>query len=66
MPKPASGFSLKCSASGSQNSLSPIPLKELHPNLGFERLNLQAQSGLTAMNEFRRATEIQRLRQRKK
>ena len=64
--KPASGFSLKCSASRSQNSLSPIPLKELHPNLIFERLNLQAQSGLTAMNDFRRPTEIQRLRQRKK
>jgi hypothetical protein len=29
-------------------------------------LNLQAQSGLTAMNDFRRTTEIQRLRQRKK
>jgi hypothetical protein len=57
---------LKRNTRHSQNGLSPIPLEKLTRNLFLERLNLEAQSRLAEVDDFCRATEVQRLRERKK
>jgi hypothetical protein len=48
------------------NVLLCSPLEKLPANLFLERLNLEAQSRLAEVDDFCRATEVQRLRERKK